>query len=48
MMLPMDKHAVIEVLRAHEPELKAAGSAHLHLHGSIASADLQKQAAACP
>lgn len=31
----MDKAQVIAALRAHEPELKAAGIAHLHLHGSV-------------
>ena len=31
----MDKEHVIATLRAHEPELKAAGIAHLHLHGSV-------------
>jgi uncharacterized protein len=30
----MDKTAVIATLRAHEPELKAAGIAHLALFGS--------------
>ena len=32
----MDKDRLIAVLRAHEPELKAAGVAHLFLHGSYA------------
>ena len=32
---PMDKNEVIATLRAHEPELKAAGIAHLALHGSV-------------
>jgi len=31
----MDKDQVIATLRAHEPELKAAGIVHLHLHGSV-------------
>ena len=31
----MDKEQVIATLRAHEPELKAAGITHLHLHGSV-------------
>ncbi len=32
----MDKLHVIETLRAHEPELKAAGIVHLRLFGSVA------------
>ncbi len=32
----MGKDQLIAVLRAHEPELKAAGVAHLFLHGSYA------------
>jgi predicted nucleotidyltransferase len=32
----MDKDQVIAALRAHEPELKAAGVEHLFLHGSYA------------
>jgi uncharacterized protein len=32
----MDKGLVIETLRRHEPELKAAGIVHLRLFGSIA------------
>ncbi len=32
----MDKGQVIETLRRHEPELKAAGIAHLRLFGSVA------------
>jgi predicted nucleotidyltransferase len=32
----MDKLRVIRILRAHEPELKAAGIVHLHLFGSVA------------
>src|SRR5689334_5686197 len=32
----MDKASIIEKLRAHESELKAAGVAHLFLHGSYA------------
>lgn len=31
----MDKTQVIAKLRAHAPALKAAGIAHLHLHGSV-------------
>src|SRR5262249_20883395 len=32
----MDRDFVITKLREHEPELKAAGIVHLHLHGSLA------------
>ena len=32
----MDRNLVIEKLRQHEPELRAAGIAHLRLHGSVA------------
>jgi predicted nucleotidyltransferase len=32
----MDKGIVIETLRRHEPELKAAGIVHLRLFGSVA------------
>ena len=32
----MDRSAVIERLRQHEPELKAAGVLHLRLFGSVA------------
>ncbi len=32
----MDKSHVIQTLRAHEPELKAAGIVHLRLFGSVA------------
>jgi predicted nucleotidyltransferase len=32
----MDKGSVIETLRLHEPELKAAGIVHLRLFGSVA------------
>ena len=31
----MDKEVVKAKLLAHEPELKAAGIVHLHLHGSV-------------
>ena len=31
----MDKEAVKAKLLAHEPELRAAGIVHLHLHGSV-------------
>jgi predicted nucleotidyltransferase len=32
----MDKASIVAKLRAHEPELKAAGVEHLLLHGSYA------------
>ena len=32
----MDKSAVIQTLRMHEPELRAAGILHLRLFGSVA------------
>jgi hypothetical protein len=32
----MDKGSVIETLRRHEPELRAAGILHLRLFGSVA------------
>ena len=32
----MDKGTIIEALRRHEPELRAAGVAHLLLFGSVA------------
>ena len=32
----MDKTAVLQILRAHEPELRAAGIVHLRLFGSVA------------
>ncbi len=35
----MDKNHVIAKLRAHEPELRAAGIVHLRLHGSKARGD---------
>jgi len=35
-MSPMDTRHVIEILRAHEAELKAAGIVHLRLFGSVA------------
>jgi hypothetical protein len=35
----MRREAVIATLRAHEPELKAAGILHLRLHGSVARGD---------
>ena len=39
----MDKALVIETLRQHEPELKAAGIAHLLLFGSVARGDNSAQ-----
>jgi uncharacterized protein len=35
----MDSASVIEKLRMHEPELKAAGIVHLRLFGSVARGD---------
>jgi uncharacterized protein len=35
----MDREDVIATLRAHEPELRAAGILHLRLHGSVARGD---------
>jgi predicted nucleotidyltransferase len=35
----MNREQVIETLRAHEPELRAAGILHLRLHGSVARGD---------
>jgi predicted nucleotidyltransferase len=32
----MDKSSVLTTLRDNEPELQAAGIAHLRLHGSVA------------
>ena len=32
----MDQHSVIRILRAHEPELRAAGIVRLRLFGSVA------------
>lgn len=32
----MDKRSVIQTLREHEPELRAAGIVHLRLFGSVA------------
>lgn len=39
----MDKGYVIQVLRNHEPELKAAGVVHLRLFGSLARGDASDQ-----
>ena len=36
---PMDRDTIIQRLREHEPELKAAGVVHLHLFGSIVRGD---------
>ena len=33
---PMDRMAILDTLRAHETELKAAGVLHLRLFGSVA------------
>ena len=35
----MDKERILGILRAHEPELKAAGLLHLRLFGSVARGD---------
>ncbi len=35
----MDRESIIATLRAHEPELKAAGLLHLRLFGSVARGD---------
>lgn len=35
----MDKGQVIQTLRAHEPELRAAGIVHLRLFGSVARSE---------
>jgi uncharacterized protein len=35
----VDKHYVIKLLRAHEPELKAYGIVHLRIFGSVARGD---------
>jgi predicted nucleotidyltransferase len=39
----MDKSSVIEVLRRHEPELRAAGIVHLRLFGSVARGEESAQ-----
>ena len=39
----MDKANIIEKLRAHEPELKAAGVAHVFLHGSYARGTMVRE-----
>ncbi len=35
----MDKERILDILREHEPELKAAGLVHLRLFGSVARGD---------
>ena len=35
----MDRESILATLRAHEPELKAAGLLHLRLFGSVARGD---------
>jgi predicted nucleotidyltransferase len=40
----MDKASIIEKLCAHESELKAAGVAHLFLHGSYARGTMVREA----
>lgn len=35
----MDKRSVLQTLRAHQPELRAAGIVHLRLFGSVARGD---------
>jgi predicted nucleotidyltransferase len=39
----MDKASVIETLRRHEPELRAAGIVHLRLFGSVARGEESDQ-----
>jgi predicted nucleotidyltransferase len=39
----MDKGAVIQTLRLHEPELRAAGILHLRLFGSVARGESSVQ-----
>ncbi len=39
----MNREQVIAALREHEPELKAAGVAHLALHGSYARGAVNSQ-----
>ena len=39
----MDKGYVIEILRRHEPELRAAGIVHLRLFGSVARGEQSAQ-----
>jgi predicted nucleotidyltransferase len=35
----MDRERILGILREHEPELRAAGVAHLRLFGSVARGD---------
>ena len=39
----MDSLHVIQILRAHEPELRAAGIVHLHLFGSLARGEASSE-----
>jgi predicted nucleotidyltransferase len=39
----MDRGAVLETLRLHQPELRAAGIVHLRLFGSLARGDATSQ-----
>ena len=39
----MDRDLVMETLRQHEPELKAAGIVHLRLHGSVARGEASEK-----
>lgn len=39
----MDRRAIIQTLRAHEPELKAGGIVHLRLFGSVARGESSSQ-----
>ena len=39
----MDKGLVVQTLRLHEPELRAAGILHLRLFGSVARGDSSAQ-----
>lgn len=41
--LNMDKGLVVQTLRLHEPELRAAGILHLRLFGSVARGDSSAQ-----
>jgi hypothetical protein len=38
-MHPLDQRAILQILRAHQPELRAAGILHLRLFGSFARGD---------
>lgn len=39
----MDKTAILETLRAHQPELRAAGILHLSLFGSVARGEVHSE-----